>query len=56
MNDMHDITGPIDYSCYEPEQCFFRLPCGICTRTNQPCPISPQTVKVTWDVTTGGNQ
>ena len=37
------------------ESCGFRLPCGICTRTNMMCPIwYPQTPQVTWvtDVTT----
>ena len=28
--------------------CVYRLPCGICTRTNSYCPISNGTVDVTW--------
>lgn len=39
-----------NYSQY----CAYRLPCGICTRTNMQCPLPCGTVEVTWktDVTT----
>ena len=28
------------------EYCGYRLPCGICTRTNQICPLSCGTIKI----------
>ena len=34
----------IDYSQY----CSYRLPCGICTRTNSYCPLFSGTIDVTW--------
>ena len=34
----------INYSQY----CAYRLPCGICTRTNSYCPIFNGTVGITW--------
>ena len=34
----------VDYRQY----CWYRLPCGICTRTNTLCPLSGGTVQVTW--------
>lgn len=33
-----------NYSQY----CAFRLPCGICTRTNSYCPLPSGTIAVTW--------
>lgn len=29
------------------QYCWFRLPCGICTRTNQHCPVRGGTVEIT---------
>lgn len=34
----------IDYSQY----CAYRLPCGICTRTNSYCPLFSGIIDVTW--------
>lgn len=34
----------IDYSQY----CAYRLPCGICTRTNSYCPLFSGTIAITW--------
>lgn len=34
----------INYSQY----CTYRLPCGICSRTNSYCPIFNGTVDITW--------
>ena len=50
---MNETTTTGAY-CYDTKWCWHRLPCGICTMTNQPCPMSPQTVQVTWTSTTGG--
>lgn len=33
-----------NYSQY----CAYRLPCGICTRTNTYCPLFSGTIDVTW--------
>ena len=33
--------------------CSFRLPCGICTRTNSMCLLNAMTVYPTWTVSTG---
>lgn len=33
-----------DYGQY----CAFRLPCGICTKTNQYCPVHIGRIEVTW--------
>lgn len=30
------------------EVCFYRLPCGICTRTNQYCPLNTNTAGPAW--------
>lgn len=33
--------------------CMFRLPCGLCSRTMQTCPMGDNgNIKVTWDVNT----
>lgn len=37
-------TATIDYSQY----CAYRLPCGICTRTNAPCPLNYGHIEITW--------
>ena len=35
--------------------CWYKLPCGICTRTNQMCPIgASNTPIVTWTSTSTG--
>lgn len=34
----------INYSSY----CVYRLPCGICTRTNSICPLSGSTITPPW--------
>lgn len=35
--------------------CWYRLPCGICTRTNQMCPMgASNTPIVTWTSTSTG--
>ena len=30
------------------EVCLYRLPCGICTRTNQYCPLNTNTAGPVW--------
>ena len=37
-------TALIDYS----QCCTYRLPCGICTRTNSHCPLFSNGIEVTW--------
>ena len=48
-----DTTGTINYQQY----CSFRLPCGVCTRTNSMCPLCGGVISPTWGpniVYTGG--
>ena len=40
-------TGINNYINY----CFYRLPCGICQRTNSMCPLGNGTWTPTWEVT-----
>lgn len=40
-------TGINNYTNY----CFYRLPCGICQRTNSMCPLGSGTWTPTWEVT-----
>lgn len=35
---------------YDSINCIYRLPCGICTRTNTICPM--QTTQITWTTNT----
>ena len=41
---------------YNEEYCPYRLPCGICTRTNQQCPKCTVTVTPTWVSTSTTSQ
>lgn len=34
------------------EYCWYRLPCGICTRTNEFCPFSGNSIHVDWNTPT----
>ena len=43
-----DTTGTVSSSYSYQQYCGFRLPCGICTRTNSVCPINGYTVTPTW--------
>lgn len=45
---MTTITRINDYT----EHCFHRLPCGLCTMTNRPCPMMPDKCEITWATTT----
>lgn len=36
------------------QDCPHRLPCGICTKTNSMCPLSPGIMKPTWATSTNG--
>lgn len=37
-------NAEVNYSSY----CIYRLPCGICTRTNSICPLSGGTITPSW--------
>lgn len=37
----------INYSDYS-QYCAYRLPCGVCTRTNSYCPLFCGKIDVTW--------
>ena len=39
-------TTTTSYENYQ-QYCMYRLPCGICTRTNSMCPLQNQ---VTWNI------
>jgi len=35
----NDNTTAVKSNAYNAEYCTYRLPCGICTRTNAMCPL-----------------
>jgi len=37
-------ANDLNYGSY----CFYRLPCGVCTRTNSICPLSCNTITPSW--------
>lgn len=43
-------TSSTDINNYA-NYCFYRLPCGICQRTNSICPLGGGTWTPTWEVT-----
>lgn len=45
MNEIN--TNSYTLSNNYSSSCYYRLPCGICTRTNSMCPLYPQTITVT---------
>ena len=46
MNEINTGCSTTNYDQF----CFYRLPCGICTRTNAYCPLAGNTIVTpTWD-------
>ena len=41
------MTVTIPYE-FNPEHCLYRLPCGLCERTNNMCPLQKSEYKVDW--------
>ena len=46
MNEINTNSYTLGTNSYA-SNCYYRLPCGICTRTNSMCPLYPQTITVT---------
>ena len=41
-------TNKISTSDINEHYCTHRLPCGVCEKTNQICPLAQQTITIAW--------
>ena len=51
VNDPYKDSQTTAYPKYGSQQCWHRLPCGVCRMTNQPCPYPCGYWEVNWEVT-----
>lgn len=54
MNEInkYNLTNSV---CEPTNDCWYKLPCGICTRTNEMCPIGISNIPATtWTSTSTG--